>query len=190
MRTQVWPEDTMIRLCKDGTARRRLFSRVSDRSVSSRPAVNVAVSLLFLVAACGSNSSPPASGPVPSSSSASSTSGTASSSASTSGSSSSSSSGAGNAGVPAGTVGEADAYAITLTDSAGAPVTSLKAGSYTVKVKDASKIHNFHLTGAGVDQKTTVPDITEVTWTVSLQAGSYTFKCSPHPKMTGTFTVT
>lgn len=59
-----------------------------------------------------------------------------------------------------------------------------------MKVKDASKIHNFHLTGAGVDQKTTVPDITEATWTVVLQAGTYTFKCDPHPKMTGTFTVT
>jgi len=169
----------MIRLCKDGTARQGLSIRVGDRSVSSRPVVIVAVALLFLVAACGSNSSPPASGPVPSSSSA-----------STSGSSPSSSSGGGNAGVLTGTVGEGDAYVITLTDSTGAPVTSLKAGSYTVKVKDASKIHNFHLTGAGVDQKTTVPDITEVTWTVSLQAGPYTFKCDPHPKMTGTFTVT
>ncbi len=173
----------MIRLCKDGTTRQRLFIRVGDRSVSSRPAVAVAVALLFLVAACGSNSTPPASGPVPSSSSA-------PTSAPTSGSSASSSSGDGNAGVLTGTVGEGDAYVISLTDSTGAAVTSLKAGSYTVKVKDASKIHNFHLTGAGVDQKTTVPDITEVTWTVSLQAGSYTFKCDPHPKMTGTFTVT
>lgn len=169
----------MIRLGTDGTARQKLFIRVSDRSVSSRPAIIVAIALLFLVAACGSNSSPPASGPVP-----------ASSSAPTSGSSPSSSSGGGNAGVLTGTVGEGDAYVITLTDSTGAPVTSLKAGSYTLKVKDASKIHNFHLTGAGVDQKTTVPDITEVTWTVSLQAGSYTLKCDPHPKMTGNFTVT
>ncbi len=142
-------------------------------------AVFAALAILFLVGACGSTSSPSANGPVASSSAA-----------TTSGPSSPSSSGGGSAGVLTGTVGEGDAYVITLTDSTGAAVTSLKAGTYTVKVKDASKIHNFHLTGAGVDQKTTVPDITEVTWTVSLQAGTYTFRCDPHPKMTGSFTVT
>ena len=32
---------------------------------------------------------------------------------------------------------------------------------------------------------TTVPETTEVTWKVTLQAGTYTFKCDPHPKMVG-----
>ncbi len=164
------------------------------RNLLKMTAVVGGMSLLLIVAACGSTSSPPTSGPAPAASSASSStstpSGSASSSASSSGSSPSSSSGGANAGVLTGTVGEGDAFVITLLDSNGAPVTSLKAGSYTVKVKDASKIHNFHLAGAGVDQKTTVPDITEATWTVVLQAGTYTFKCDPHPKMTGTFTVT
>lgn len=90
-----------------------------------------------------------------------------------------------------GTVGEGDAPVITLVDSAGAPVTSLKAGSYTVKVKDLSTKHNFNLTGSGVDEKTSVPDTAEATWNVTLVAGTYTFDCDPHEKkMVGTFTVT
>ena len=169
----------MIRLSSDGIGSQGRPIRVGGRRVSRMSAVIAALAILFLVGACGSTSSPPVNGPVASSSGA-----------ATSGPSSPASPGGGNAGVLTGTVGEGDAYVITLTDSTGAPVTSLKAGTYTVKVKDASKIHNFHLTGAGVDQKTTVPDITEVTWTVSLQAGTYTFRCDPHPKMTGSFTVT
>ncbi len=88
------------------------------------------------------------------------------------------------------TVGEGDAFTIALTDGSGAAVSTLKAGSYTVKVSDKSKIHNFHLTGPGVEQTTAVPDVTDVTWTVDLTAGTYTFKCDPHAKMTGSFTVT
>jgi plastocyanin len=93
--------------------------------------------------------------------------------------------------VLTGNVGQGDAFVITLVDSAGAPVTSLKAGSYTVKVKDESTIHDFHLTGPGVDQKTGVPETTEVTWSVKLSAGTYTFVCDPHAaRMAGSFTVT
>ena len=87
-------------------------------------------------------------------------------------------------------VGEGDAFTIDLKDSSGAAVTTLKAGNYQIKVKDASKIHNFHLTGPGVDQKTSVPDIVDTTWTVTLAAGSYTYRCDPHKNMTGSFTVT
>lgn len=89
-----------------------------------------------------------------------------------------------------GVVGEGDAFTIDLTDAAGARITTLKAGSYQVKVNDASKIHNFHLKGPGVDQKTSVPDIGETTWTVHLTAGSYSYRCDPHSSMTGSFTVT
>ena len=86
--------------------------------------------------------------------------------------------------------GDVDAFKITLMDGAGAEVTTLPAGDYTVKVKDLSKIHNFHLTGTGVEETTTVPEVADVTWTVTFTAGTYTFKCDPHAKMTGTFTVT
>ena len=46
-------------------------------------------------------------------------------------------------------------------------------------------MHNFHLTGGSVDENTEVPDITEVTWEVTLEAGDYTFKCDPHANMVG-----
>jgi plastocyanin len=136
------------------------------------------IALLSLATGCG-NSSTPASGPSTSPPAAS-----QSSSAPAGGSSSAAGA------VLTGVVGEGDAFKITLTDSTGAPVTSLKAGSYQVKVKDASKIHNFHLEGPGVEQKTAVPEVADVTWTVTLQPGSYEFKCDPHAKMKGTFSVT
>ena len=92
-----------------------------------------------------------------------------------------------------GTVGKPDqpeAFTIALADSSGEPVTTLPAGDYQVKVADLAKIHNFHLTGPGVEQSTTVPATGEVTWTVTLKPGSYTFICDPHPSMVGTVTVT
>jgi hypothetical protein len=95
--------------------------------------------------------------------------------------------------VLTGTVGEEakpDAFVITLTDGSGAEVTSLPAGQYDIEVDDLSSIHNFHLTGPGVDEKTTVPGTGTVTWTVSLEPGEYTFVCDPHAQnMVGTFTV-
>lgn len=133
----------------------------------------VPLALLALLAACGSNDDSTGSSP----SSAPATSAAASAAAATTGT------------TLTGTVGEGDAFTIALTDATGAPVSTLKPGSYTIKVSDKSKIHNFHLTGPGVEQKTAVPDVTEVTWTVDLTAGTYTFKCDPHAKMTGTFTV-
>ena len=60
-----------------------------------------------------------------------------------------------------------------------------------MKVKDLSTRHNVHLTGTGVDKETSVPDMADATWTVTLVAGTYTFQCDPHAqKMVGTFTVT
>ena len=95
--------------------------------------------------------------------------------------------------VLTGTVGEAEdpeAFTITLTDSSGEQVTSLPAGEYQVEVTDLASIHNFHLAGPGVDETTTVPGTGEVTWTVTLEPGSYTFICDPHPDMVGEVKVT
>ena len=88
-----------------------------------------------------------------------------------------------------GVVGQGDAFTISLKDAAGAPVTTLRAGTYQVKVTDASAIHNFHLRGPGVEQRTSVPDKGDTTWTVTLAAGTYTYRCDPHPSMTGSITV-
>ena len=104
------------------------------------------------------------------------------------------SAGAGGAGTQltatVGTEAEPDAYVITLADAAGQPVTTLPAGDYQIAVNDLSEIHNFHLKGDGVDETTTVPEVTETTFDVTLEAGTYTFICDPHPRMVGKVSVT
>lgn len=97
---------------------------------------------------------------------------------------------AADATVLTGELGAKDAFTITLKDAKGAEVTSLKAGTYQIKIKDTSKIHNYHLSGPGVDVTTTIPEVKDVTWPVTLKAGTYTFECDPHPNMKKTFTVT
>ncbi len=92
-----------------------------------------------------------------------------------------------------GTVGTEDdpeAFEISLTTEDGEEVTELPAGDYTIQVSDPSAMHNFHLTGGSVDESTSVPESEETTFEVTLEAGEYTYKCDPHPPMTGTFTVT
>ncbi len=95
--------------------------------------------------------------------------------------------------VLTGTVGESaepEAFTIVLTNKSGDRVTTLAAGEYQVKVTDLATIHNFHLTGPGVDESTSVSDTGEVTWTVTLEPGDYFYKCDPHPEMVGQLTVT
>jgi plastocyanin len=89
-----------------------------------------------------------------------------------------------------GTADDPDAFVITLTDSSGQAVTTLPAGEYSIAVKDPSAIHNFHLVGGTVDETTGVPEVVDTTFEVTLTAGEYTFKCDPHPRMIGSFTVT
>ena len=60
-----------------------------------------------------------------------------------------------------GSVGSADdpeAFEITLTTEDGEPVDVLAAGDYTLVVSDPAQIHNFHLTGSGLDVATGVED--------------------------------
>ena len=88
------------------------------------------------------------------------------------------------------TVGTNDAFVITLTDASGARVSHLDAGTYTIVVHDRSSEHNFHLTGPGVNQSTSVDDPVETTWTVTLANGIYTYQCDPHSlTMRGRFAV-
>jgi plastocyanin len=93
------------------------------------------------------------------------------------------------AGTPTlnGTVGPG--FTITLT-KAGKKVTKLKAGTYSFKINDKSGIHNFHLTGPGVDKKTSVGGTGTSTWKLKLKKGTYKFVCDPHKSfMKGSFTV-
>jgi plastocyanin len=72
-----------------------------------------------------------------------------------------------------------------------AKVTKLKAGKYTISVSDKSNIHNFHLTGPGVNKKTGVGFTGTAKWTVTLKKGTYKFLCDPHKAvMKGSFKVT
>ncbi len=68
--------------------------------------------------------------------------------------------------------------------------TSVAPGTYTLTVDDQASSHNFHLTGPGVDVATDVGATGTETFTVDLQAGTYTFVCDPHAStMNGTITV-
>ena len=81
-------------------------------------------------------------------------------------------------------------FNITLT-SGGKKVAKLKSGAYTIKVADKSSIHNFHLTGPGVNKKTSVGAKVNQTWKVTLKKGTYKFVCDPHAAiMKGSFKVT
>lgn len=86
-----------------------------------------------------------------------------------------------------GTKDSPEAFEISLTDEAGAPVTRLAAGTYPIKVTDQSTIHNFALRGDGVEMATRISGKESPTWTVTFKAGDYTYTCTPHPSMSGSF---
>jgi len=70
------------------------------------------------------------------------------------------------------------------TDGPGFTITmskkTVKAGTYTIVVHDKSNIHNFRLTGPGVNKLTSVPWVGTKIWTVKLKKGIYRFVCDPH----------
>jgi plastocyanin len=70
------------------------------------------------------------------------------------------------------------------TDGPGFTITmnkkTVKAGTYVIIIRDRSSIHNFHLTGPGVNKTTSVPAMRTTKWTVKLKKGTYHFVCDPH----------
>jgi len=81
-------------------------------------------------------------------------------------------------------------FTISLT-MAGKKVSKLKAGTYAIQVHDNAVIHNFHLTGPGVNKSTSVNQTATKTWILKLKAGKYHYQCDPHASfMSGNFTVT
>ena len=65
-----------------------------------------------------------------------------------------------------------------------------KAGKYTLVVSDKSSIHNFHLTGPGVNVKTSVGGTGTKSFAITLKKGTYKFVCDPHSTtMKGSFTI-
>jgi plastocyanin len=74
----------------------------------------------------------------------------------------------------------------TLTGTVGPGFTismnkkSVKAGTFVITIHDLASIHDFHLTGPGVDKKTSVSGTGTTKWTVKLKKGTYHFVCDPH----------
>ena len=84
-----------------------------------------------------------------------------------------------------------DDFTITLTTEDGTAVTSLPAGDYTLEIVDKTDIHNFHLTGSGVDEASEVGGQEDKEVPITLVAGSYHYQCDPHSsQMNGDFEVT
>jgi hypothetical protein len=73
--------------------------------------------------------------------------------------------------------------------SDGRKLTNLPPGTYSVQVHDLSANHNLHLTGPGIDEKTSVAEIEHPVWQLTFKAGTYRLKCDVHPTITGSFTV-
>jgi plastocyanin len=87
-------------------------------------------------------------------------------------------------------VGANNAFVISLRDASGNLVTHLDPGTYDIAVSDRSEMHNFHLKGSGINNATAIEAIQDVTWTVTLADGRYSFVCDPHSTtMRGFFTV-
>ena len=80
-------------------------------------------------------------------------------------------------------------FSISLTQN-GQAVKTLAPGAYTLVVKDQANIHNFHLTGPGVDVSTDVSFTGTKTFKITLKDGSYHYQCDAHPStLNGDFTV-
>jgi plastocyanin len=81
-------------------------------------------------------------------------------------------------------------FTISLT-SGGSKVTSLKAGTYRFDVTDRSSIHDFHLSGPGVNKViTSVSFQGRKSVILKLARGTYRYVCDPHSSiMRGSFRV-
>lgn len=89
-----------------------------------------------------------------------------------------------------GTVGPS--FTISVKTPAGKLVKTTKAGTYKLVVRDKSSIHDFHLTGPGINKVVTSVSFTGTkTITVKLKVGRYRYVCDPHSfNMKGSFRVT
>jgi plastocyanin len=67
---------------------------------------------------------------------------------------------------------------------------TVAAGPARITVVDRSRADNFHLVGPGVNRKTGVAFRGRVTWSVTLQAGRYTYRSDKHKRLRGALTVT
>jgi hypothetical protein len=92
------------------------------------------------------------------------------------------------------TVGTNDGWDIALRHQDGTMVTNLTPGTYTIRVRDLSRIHNLHLasrTDRTVDFRTELEFVGEQDFTVTFKDGHrYAYACEPHwQAMNGEFFV-
>jgi plastocyanin len=82
-------------------------------------------------------------------------------------------------------------FTITLKTAAGKTVKTLKPGRYTIRVRDRSSMHDFRLTGPGLNKRITGVAFTGTkSVTLRLKKGRYTYVCTPHAdSMRGSFRV-
>ena len=71
---------------------------------------------------------------------------------------------------------------ISLKSASGATLKTVKAGVYSITVRDRSKLHNFHLVGKGVNRKSGLAAMGTLTWKVTLSAGALRFFSDKSPK--------
>ena len=84
-----------------------------------------------------------------------------------------------------GTVGKNNAYKISLVDSSGKKVTTLKPGTYKLVIHDDSTFHNYELDGPHGKSWTftQVRYVGTKTFTLKLVPGNYKAYCAPHESM-------
>jgi hypothetical protein len=92
------------------------------------------------------------------------------------------------------TVGTNDGFDIVLSHQDGRRVSELSPGTYTIRVRDLSTQHNFHLASNSdrtVDFRTELDFVGEQDFTVTFQDGHrYAYACEPHwQTMNGAFLV-
>jgi plastocyanin len=73
----------------------------------------------------------------------------------------------------------------------GKKVTKLSPGRYRIRVSDKSDLHNFHISGPGVNRRITSVDFEGTkSRTFRLRKGTYRYVCDPHASdMKGSFKV-
>jgi len=92
------------------------------------------------------------------------------------------------------TVGTNDGFDIALRHQDGRMVERIPPGTYTIRVRDFSRLHNFHLASnsdASVDFRTELEFVGEQDFTVTFKNGHrYAYACEPHwQTMNGEFFV-
>lgn len=74
------------------------------------------------------------------------------------------------------------AEVIRLRTAAGRAVRAMRRGTYTVVVRDRSRLHNAHIVAPGFNRRTTVNFVGTQRWRVRLaRVGTLRFLCDVHP---------